>query len=702
MGVRGWNRFLAEQGWLPPDPNIKSDNNNNNNNNNRAAAKSSLWMDRATLEQSESSSLLMDRMVIIPTGSELHLDGFALCFHLHSVAYARYRHRFFSITGRKRKNGAQQWSAWQVRQALPQFLPLSEIDAVTREFVTALHEQRGMQLFVYWDGDKRYAPPVATNSDSCESTQSQTQPQSFKHDEELHRQSMRVEEWSNLQQYCLNGRVPAETNTWERAFPKNRLFITQVMHTLMTMKSSAQPSSLCCTMVFGDEEADALMAQSVRGRQEAFLIGMDSDFCFFPDVQYVPLPTLWLDGDDDDDNDHNATANGTRNQSNSNIHSELRGIVLQRHILAQSFDLPLESFMIDLAILMGNDYVDDSLLTDLDLPTNLKDAVVFGFSKNKKRHYNRVHAILEYLRDTESDEPVVASHNTNNQEHIGACLHFVRKLYNLEDMSDYSCQETLASEDTSVIPSVDKEVLDLSAIAVDHENYGDVNVQDAVLRYLQVLMVDPSPKTNILDVENDHGGHTDDNDPSMKIIEPIHIEAFLKFATASEWENNERPTYASLDKKAPDKDWRPSWTDTPAVYWMERVISKVIQNTLRQNLIKAKKNGSISIMDEVDSPSAIFDSYLYHFLLLTARRSNSTSIDVIAEDAVTDTATDNNALTESDQQESTEPKPRLKLPVDEFEETIVERVRKNRVTIIQGDTGCVCTLPVFDVNFFCK
>ena len=687
MGVRGWNRFLAEQGWLPPDSAIQRDNNNKSSS---AASKASLWMDLPTLEQSESSSLLMDRLVIIPAGSELHLDGFALCFHLHSVAYARYRRRFFSTTGRKRKNGAQQWSAWQVRQALPQFLPLSEIEAVAREFVTALHEHRGMQLFVYWDGDKRYAPRPA------ESTQSPTQ--SFKHDEELHRQSMRVEEWSNLQQYCLNGRVPADTDTWDRVFPKNRLFITQVMHTLTTMKSSTKPSSLCCTMVFGDEEADAFMAQSVRGRQEAYLIGMDSDFCFFPDVQYVPLPTLWLDGDDDDgDDDDDDDANDTGTESNNNSHSELRGIVLQRHILAQSLDLPLESFMIDLAILMGNDYVDDSLLTDLDLPPNLKNAVVLGSDKNKKRkksHYNRVHAILEYLRDTESDEPVVPSPNANNQEHVEACLHFVRKLYNLEDMSDYPCQETLASEDTSVIPSVDKQVLDLNTIAVDHENYGDGNVQDAVLRYLQVLMVDPPAKPNVGDDENDNGGNNIDH-PSLKIIEQIHIEAFLKFATASEWENNERPTYASVDKKALDKNWRPSWADTPAVYWMERVISKVIQNTLRQNLSKVNKNGSKSIMDEVDSPSAIFDSYLYHFLLLTARESNSVNVDAIAEQAAPDTVSDNKALTESDPQDSSEPTPRLKLPVDEFEETIVERVRNNRVTIIQGETGCVCTLPVF-------
>jgi HrpA-like RNA helicase len=31
---------------------------------------------------------------------------------------------------------------------------------------------------------------------------------------------------------------------------------------------------------------------------------------------------------------------------------------------------------------------------------------------------------------------------------------------------------------------------------------------------------------------------------------------------------------------------------------------------------------------------------------------------------------------------------RLPLPVDEFESTILERIQKNRVTVIQGETGC--------------
>jgi hypothetical protein len=59
-----------------------------------------------------------------------------------------------------------------------------------------------------------------------------------------------------------------------------------LQHTLMNHES--------IKTIFCDEEADSILARAVSGHSRKYALGMGSDFCFFPNVNYVPITTLHL------------------------------------------------------------------------------------------------------------------------------------------------------------------------------------------------------------------------------------------------------------------------------------------------------------------------------------------------------------------------------------------------------------------------
>ena len=89
-------------------------------------------------------------------------------------------------------------------------------------------------------------------------------------------------------------------------------------------------------MVDCDEEADREVAKASANDENCYCVGLDSDFLMFPNTRYVPLDTLDASG------------------------SVVSGCVLTRAAVAEHLDLPSEASMIELGILMGNDYVGNS------------------------------------------------------------------------------------------------------------------------------------------------------------------------------------------------------------------------------------------------------------------------------------------------------------------------------------------------------
>jgi hypothetical protein len=582
MGVKGWNRLLVLEGWLP-DQKDES-----------AKSSTSLWMDFMVLSNtSKRNPSFADRIVPIPPGSELHIDGFCLCFHIHEVAYARY------LEQQQRLNIASEER--NARHCLPLFLPLKLLADVTQEFVAAL-QSRKLQMYVYWDGEKRYGPKADSNTSS------------FKYITFSRRQEKIDLEWSNFQQYCLYGRLPSNSNNWEGEFPRSGLFVAQIIHTLKITSG--------VNLVFCDEEADRVLAQTVSGRLQAYLVGLDSDFCFFPNVAYIPLSTL--------------------NASPSS--SIVTACVIRRAAVAKSLGIS-DEHMVELAILMGNDYVVDGMQRNLDNGPNTHD-------------YRDTEAVLSFLRGQGKGYRVYCKKNApSNLEEI---LDFVRKQYNLQDLSEYPLEQDSIERDSvngpePVRPAINEDHVDLKAIAV--HPLRDRSLKESVVRHLQ-------------EYSNHPGSY----------ITHEHIMALQNLSM------DPQQSYIAIDDKIDDKRWRPLWEDVFAVYAIEKIISKIVQNSLGSRVVL------------LCPPYALFDQYKYHAFLWTIRKEHKydasqgirQTADPVKQYAVLPT----HVASQSE---------RPRLPVDEFENEILQSVRKNRVTIIQGETGCgqcfFCAFVIF-FSFF--
>lgn len=236
MGVRGWNSLLAREGWLVPRE--TSDG---------KERLDSLWM---IPRDPHHSSLLLDRLERIPSGSQFHIDGMGLCFHLHAAAY-------------QRNVSSASLSRSGSMHLLRTFVPLQDLHEITMEFIHGLQSAGIHDMAIYWDGSARPR---------------------FKAETQSMRQAHRDEEWEVLQTYCRSGgRLPRKGLS--RAVPVSPLAMQQIRHSL---------SSLNLTIVQCEGEADIDMARAVNHHPQRFVVANDTDFCFMESISYIPFSTLHI------------------------------------------------------------------------------------------------------------------------------------------------------------------------------------------------------------------------------------------------------------------------------------------------------------------------------------------------------------------------------------------------------------------------
>lgn len=359
MGVQGLARLLREEGYLPAET---------------YSCVKSLWRGHHSNVLSDEA---LDHLSQIPFHSTLALDGNGLAYYLHHVAYSRH---FSNVTGGNALPNAagcccktRHLSETQVTRLLPQYMPLSLLQNVTKEFVESLH-RHGMKLVVYWDGKRRQ----------------------MKADTTQERKEIRNTEWSNLQQYCMYGVVPRQSSSmcrkdWLYNFPMSRLLLHQVKKTLSEYSS--------ISMIQCQEEADRFVAKASADVVNCYSVGLDSDYCLFPNVRYIPLNTLDASG------------------------SVVTAVVVTRCNLAEQLDLPTETSMIEFAILMGNDYIG-----------NPKDAQLDFMSFKGEE-------ILHHVREQGPNYRV-----TSKLPQVQLAIAFTRALYQFEDLSQFPMDETEENE----------------------------------------------------------------------------------------------------------------------------------------------------------------------------------------------------------------------------------------------------------------
>ena len=567
MGVQGWYKVLREEGYVAETS---------------PCCSTSVW---------RSSHDVMDRIGTrlehIPNHSELLVDGNGLAFHWHRVAYARH---VSNVTKSNRRKGSSccvklnkhsKLTPTQVRRLLPNFMPLDQFSAVVQEFIETLRDKHHMKVTVYWDGSKRRI---------------------YKRETDNKRQERRPDEWSNIQDFCETGMLPPASTVcaWEHAFPKNRLFQAQIMHTL---------DSLRIPSIFCEEEADAAIAQAARGKPSAYILGMDSDFCFFPDVQYIPFNTL-------DAESHMVT-----------------GVVLRRQILASNLGLASENLMSELAILLGNDYFHPAE-TALDVSAGKHTTEVVRFLQNQPASFR----VTSKSEDTEE------------------ILRFVRALYELEDLDEYSFDDNSSDDGDDEQEAGDK-ILHLVA-SPGPEISGRLVMPPEMP--LDRLTVNPM------------------QDSSAKDAVVRCLRAYLDMNLENCFVSKEHLTVLGrlpLDSGQTfiehQGDWRPCWRDMVVAYLVEKLLVLVYEKR--------------SLVARMLPPFSTFDQHKFHALLRVERGEEEGSSDSnrghmsAAKDHVSKQLF--NHINEEVKVEKTE------LPIDEHEDRILDSIKRNRVTIIQAETG---------------
>ena len=377
---------------------------------------------------------------VIPAGSSLLIDGNGLAFYLFKVAYARHLKTLFTTSQQTKRMTASFPAVKSLRssdvvQAIPSMMPVNLVEDITHEFITHLRSCK-FRIQVFWDGPQQRFKTVTVQK----------------------RRQQRQQEWSNLQQYCEHGSLPNEKSVFGflKHFPLPGLFLHCVRQVLCQQDVE---------MMECPEEADVALAQTACGDARAFVLGQDSDFYFYKDIQYVPLDGIFI-----------AAGDGT-----------MHACVGRRRALARLLDIADED-MTELAILLGNDY-----LTSVKIP--------------QKRARDPLE-LVEYLNAQEDGFRVQA-------KKLETELSFVRALYNLQDLDSFPLQE--ASEMATLEPEEDQEMTKHLKIKLPVNSLLDV-VDDAILEGLD-LMETIHQCLSLLCADQT-------NNEEVSLLEIVHLDAY--------------------------------------------------------------------------------------------------------------------------------------------------------------------------------
>ena len=534
----------------------------------RKGCMASLWRD---------DSFPIDRVERLPPGSTLAIDGNGLAYYLFDVAYSRHWENL-GLVRELRKDGTEcscpeDLTQEMIVQCLPQSVPLQILDQVTREFVHALSSS-AMTLVFYWDGKGRR----------------------FKAATAKERRASRAEKWSHLRHYCEFGslpfRKPCCRRSFQSSFPPSVLASEQVQSTL---RSISHIQHIQCL-----EEADAEVARASSESASTYCVGMDSDFWLFRDTKYVPISSI---------------------RASTNL---VTASVMTRDDVATILHLPSSAAVVELGILLGNDYVKKG------------DKLSHSFKNAQEA--------IEFLQEQAADYQV-----TTTSQSIQLALDFIRALYSFACLDEFPIdpideeEEEDGNSDQPAMPAS----LDLSLVAMEPIEF---SLRDVTLRPLQAF-VDQT------------------TDSSSAIISQIHLDTFVELNKALE---------LRLDRRIPSAGHsiqRPNWEDILASYTIERTLIHIFSSHAGAPVVR------------YSSPMKMFDALAFQNMMSALRRSSEEHAAALVPVAPIAKAK-GTVIKVKQPNHVAKVVATLELPIDEFEEDILRTIRNHRVTIIQGETGC--------------
>jgi len=599
---------------------------------------------------------------LLPGSTTLAIDGNGLIFHLFRLAYRRHRQDVLS------RNHHEHCKALQSQLLLPVFTPLSLVDDVTTTYLSQLTVQHGMHLQIYFDGPDQY----------------------MKSHEKQRRRESRDDEWENTRQLCLHGILPgkgpskfrssarrqareherqslsgdngeevvdenaSQEELYLNSFPLSPLVMAQIersIHAFADIYSAALPSG-SVQIIFCDGEADVVVARAsakdafgltyALGNDTDYLIyGAKSDDSGYGDSKYIPFRQL-----------------------NPSADSLYVGTVLTRPDVASGLGMPSPESMIELSVLLGNDYTRPFVRCD--------------DSKKRKEFWGSLRWI-EHEHATEGsgdgerlppenelqwyDTQGVADHVaekvadgmrlTSDMEELKLAIEFSYELYSFCDVSGFPMvapgstseeEETgdAIDKDASLFPSLPRGF----DISLAERFSADTDLCEAAIIPVATYMSANAAESN-----------------GISYMEQRHLDAF-RMTLDSKKTQNEHEIEPPQQKM--------QWADMQALYVLEKCLLEAIG------------------MNDTDAlgemPCRVFDHSTFHSCLeAVSFQDFPLDNDLHAKN---EKASLDGATSRVPAPQEKEPIKSLVLPIDEHKDAILNTIKTQRVTIIHGETGC--------------
>jgi len=591
----------------------------------------------------------------IPTGSTFAIDGCGFAFYVYKIAYFEHFKRIMA------NKDSYENDIHLIMHLLPSMLPLQEIHVTTKKILELLMFH-GINICVYLDGKKQLSAklPLTDEEESNDILDASSINLIFKLDTAAQREQSRMEQESALSRFFKKQILPASfrsgktrngskivkipnAHTFMQEFPVPTLLFEEVYHTfhsianqqqLLHSKNLKHDSSPIgyLKVVECESEADqaVALASALDVTNQTYAIGQDSDYLIFGVPSNDPSWTL---GD--------LHVQYLPLDSLVINEDKVSGCLITRQCLAQEFHLE-EDMIVEAAILCGNDYT--KFMNDKKLRKNV------NFFRDEWKHKNP-HPKLVDIFDAVSELDLYYQVQSEDCEQQ-LCIEFSRILFQLQDISQYLEEEDDEHNEEKKIDEekiMKQEIMDNHIYALDEtlikqsERYFDDNdfcIKSEIMAPFEQQLVY-------------------DEDITVLLKETLDIMC-TDFVTLHD-QDSSYPTNNSMYEKIPSSL---SWQD----FMLAEVFQKSIQAALKRQ-----------VSNDYDSneyrPSRIFDHYYFYHAL--AKRHN-----VMSKLEKDESSHDSNDIKPEKNVQ------RKILPIDEHKEEILSSIKHNRVTIIQGETGC--------------
>jgi superfamily II DNA/RNA helicase len=557
--------------------------------------------------------------VEIKEGSTLCIDGDGLIFHLFKLGFRKHYANIVS---------ADQSNLLQSQLLLPLFTPLSLIHDIATSYLSDLTLKHGLNLQIYFDGPDQF----------------------MKSRQRGRRQQRRNEEWENVRQLCIHGIMPetgpAKSRSAARrqartqqssdvaadddaefflsSFPFGKLAFHQIRQSIREFAHNISSVLFrgSVQLIYCNGEADVEVARNASATS-AYCIGNDTDYFIYgttgKDIKYICLDQL------------------------KPSEETLRGIVHTRGEVSTRIGLSDEEAMIELSIILGNDYTGPLLRHD-HLSTQKKYWSSLRWQRDGEQETlpnelnNELRDIIHHVGERVEE----GWRLTSTMEELKLAIEYSYALYSFESTESFR----------SHVNSLDVDVGD---------NVEQVNVTEEMFPAFPKRLDEyvTSTSGSGFDVETDlFEAITSPLTLYMSEVDDYYVEETHLDSLKLVFEAKQLQTHNEMELPRHQFHWK----DIQAVFILEKLMLRVICASSGAHVM----------------PHEFFDHLLFFSYLESISLDDSPLIDVPVnrEEDITNIVPEH------------KPGKKVVLPIDKHEKEILNAIKSQRVTIIHGETGC--------------